>query len=96
MYRGAAEQSRNWVRKAKAHLELDLAGDAMKSKKGFYTCTNWKREVQKSISPLVSNTGSLVTMVKEKAAVLSNLFDSVFTGNCSSYTPQVGGSEDGN
>ena len=43
----------------------------------------------------MSNRGRLVTMDKEKAEVLNNCFALVFTGNCSSYTPQVDGLEAG-
>lgn len=44
----------------------------------------------------MSNISKLITTDEEKAKVLNNIFASVFTGNCSSYNPQVDGSEDRN
>ncbi|PKU45464.1 rna-directed dna polymerase from mobile element jockey-like [Limosa lapponica baueri] len=44
--------------------------------------------------PLMSKTGKLVTMDKEEAEVLNNVFVSVFTGNLSSHTSRVDGPQD--
>jgi len=38
------------VKKAKAQLELNLASDAKKNKKGFYRYLNQKRKDQEGIS----------------------------------------------
>ena len=54
----AAGRCRDGVRKAKAQLEVNLAGDT-KNKKGFYRYLNQKRKVQEEVSTLVSDTGKL-------------------------------------
>ena len=56
---------------AKSKLEWDLERGAKKNKKVSYRYVNQKRKVE-GVPPLVSNTGWLVTMDKEKAEVLSN------------------------
>jgi len=43
-------------------------------------------KVKESVPTLISKTGKLVIMDKEKAEVLNNFFASVFTGNLSSHT----------
>jgi len=47
------------------------------------------------VPPPGSNTCRPATTEKEKAEVLHNIFASVFTGNCSSHSHQVNGSEAG-
>ncbi|KAK4821003.1 hypothetical protein QYF61_010734 [Mycteria americana] len=48
-YRNTARLCRDGVRKAKAQLELNLAGNAKNNKKGFYRYVNQKRKVKESI-----------------------------------------------
>ena len=76
------------VRKAKIQLELNLARDAKKNKKGFYRCLNQKRKVQEGVPTLVSDTGRLKRTEKEKAEVLKSFFPLVFPdsspGTCES------------
>jgi len=69
----AAGRCRDGVRKAKAQLEVNLAGDT-KNKKGFYRYLSQKRKVPEGVPPLVSYTGRLVTADKEKAEVLTKFF----------------------
>ncbi|PKU32216.1 rna-directed dna polymerase from mobile element jockey-like [Limosa lapponica baueri] len=92
-YRDAAWLCRDGVRKAKAWLELHLARDT-KNKKGFYRYVSQKRKVKESVYPLMSKTRKLVTTDKEKAEVLSKFFVSVFPGNLSPHSSQVGGPQD--
>jgi len=49
-YRDAAWLCRDGVRKAKAHLKLNLARGA-KNKKSFYRYVNQKRKVKENIPP---------------------------------------------
>ncbi|PKU49591.1 rna-directed dna polymerase from mobile element jockey-like [Limosa lapponica baueri] len=80
-YRDVARLCRDEVREAKAQLELDLARDIKKNKKGFYRYINQKRKVKENVPPLLSSNGELVSTEEEKAEVLNNFFASVFTGN---------------
>ncbi|KFQ27244.1 hypothetical protein N331_08889, partial [Merops nubicus] len=79
---------RDKVRKAKVQLQLNLAKNTKKNKKGFYKYLNQKRKVKEGVSTLVINSGELVTWDEEQAKVLSNFFASVFTGNPSLHSPQ--------
>ena len=72
MYKEAVRLCSVAVRKAKAQLELNLARDAKKNKKGFYRYLNQNRKVQQGVPSLASDTGRLVTTDKEKAEVLNN------------------------
>jgi len=72
-----------------------LAKGEEENTKVFYMYINQKRKVQEGIPPKASNTGRLATMNKEKAEVFNNIFASVFTTDCSSHTPRVDRSKDG-
>ena len=89
MKHGHARLCRDGVRKAKALLELNLARDAKKNRKGFYRYLNQKSQVQEGIQPLASDIGKLVATDKEKAEVLINSFASVFSDNCLPHGPQM-------
>ncbi|KAK4827405.1 hypothetical protein QYF61_017810 [Mycteria americana] len=84
-YRDAARLCRDGVRKAKAQLELNLAGDAKNNNKGFYTYINQKRKVKENVPPLMNKNGDLASTDEEKAEVLNNFFASVFSGNRSPH-----------
>ena len=75
------------VRKAKAQLELNLAWDAKKNKKGFHRYLNQKRKVQGVLPPSVSDTGKLVTTDKEKDEVPKRFFASIISDNCLPHSP---------
>jgi len=49
-YKEAARLCRDWVRKADARLELHLARDTKKNKKGFYRYLNQKRKSGRAYS----------------------------------------------
>ncbi|KFQ15609.1 hypothetical protein N330_03315, partial [Leptosomus discolor] len=93
-YRHVARLYRDEVRKTMARLELNLARDEKKNRKGFYRYVNHKRKVKESVHTLISSNDELVTTDKEKAEVLYNLSASVFTGNLSPHSSQVNVSQD--
>ena len=66
------------MRKAKAHLELNLARD-VKKKKGFIKYISSKRKARDNVGPLLNEAGVLVTENAEKAELLNAFFASVFS-----------------
>uniref|UniRef100_A0A8B9FTL9 Reverse transcriptase domain-containing protein n=1 Tax=Amazona collaria TaxID=241587 RepID=A0A8B9FTL9_9PSIT len=88
-YRDVVREARDQVRKAKAHLELNLARDVKDNRKGFYRYIADKRQVRDTVGPLQKPSGELATLDLEKAEVLNDFFASVFTGKCSDHTTQV-------
>jgi len=74
-------------------LELNLTRVVKNNKKGYYRYFSQKRKVKESVPPPISKTGKLVIKDKERDEVLSNIFASVFTGNLSSHTSPVGGTQ---
>ncbi|KAK4810454.1 LOW QUALITY PROTEIN: hypothetical protein QYF61_004234 [Mycteria americana] len=85
-YRDMARECREGIRKAKAQMELNLAGDV---KEGFFQVHRTTKEDEGNCTPLMSKTGDLTTTDMEKAEVLNDFFASVFTGKCSSHAAQL-------
>jgi len=84
-----------WSQEGQGTDRAEFAKDANNNKKGFYRYVSQKRKVKESVTPLMSKTGELVTMDKEKAEVLNNIFASVFTGNLSPCPSPADGLQDG-
>ncbi|CAM5115729.1 unnamed protein product [Eretmochelys imbricata] len=89
-YKNIARGCRNEIRKAKSHLELQLARDVKSNKKGFFRYVSVKKKVKESVGPLLNEGGKLVTEDVEKASVLNAFFASVFTNKVSSQTTALG------
>uniref|UniRef100_A0A8C3H5H4 Reverse transcriptase domain-containing protein n=1 Tax=Chrysemys picta bellii TaxID=8478 RepID=A0A8C3H5H4_CHRPI len=89
-YKNIAQACRSEIRKAKSHLELQLARDVKSNKKGFYRYVSSKKKVKESVGPLLNEGGNLVTEDVEKANVLNDFFASVFTKKVSSQTAALG------
>ncbi|GAB0210180.1 mitochondrial enolase superfamily member 1 [Grus japonensis] len=92
-YRNVVRVCRDATRKAKAHLELKLAGDVKDNEKGFFKYISSKRKTRENVGPLLNEVGALVMEDTEKAELLNAFFASVFTakaGPQESQTLEVG------
>lgn len=78
------------VRKAKAHLELNVARDAKGNKKGFCKYLCGKRKTREIVGPQLNGAGALVTQDMGKAEVLNAFFTSK-TSLQESKTPEAAG-----
>ena len=66
------------MRKAKAHLELNLAMHVKDNKKDFFKYISSKRKTGDTVGPLLNKEGALVTQDAEKAELLNAAFALVF------------------
>ncbi|CAM4502766.1 unnamed protein product [Lepidochelys kempii] len=89
-YKNIARACRNDIRRAKSHLELQLARDVKSKKKGFFRYVGNKKKAKECVGPLLNEGGNLVTEDVEKANVLNAFFASVFTNKVSSQTAALG------
>ncbi|CAM4695697.1 unnamed protein product [Lepidochelys kempii] len=89
-YKNIARACRNDIRRAKSHLELQLARDVKSNKKCFFRYVGNKKKAKESVGPLLNEGGNLVTEDVEKANVLNAFFASVFTNKVSSQTAALG------
>ncbi|GAB0207675.1 mitochondrial enolase superfamily member 1 [Grus japonensis] len=69
--RDIVQACRDEVRKAKAHVELNLSRDVKDKKKGFHKYIEDKRKTRENVSPLLNEMGYLMTQDMEKAEVLN-------------------------
>lgn len=63
------------------------------SRKDIYRCASQKQKVKEGLCLPIISAGELVTLDKEKVE-LFNFLASIFNGNLSSHTSQVGGLQD--
>ncbi|CAM4497687.1 unnamed protein product [Lepidochelys kempii] len=89
-YKNIARACRSEIRKAKSHLELQLARDVKSNKKGFFRYVSNKKKIKESLGPLLNEGGNLVTEDVEKANVLNAFFASAFTNKGSSQPTALG------
>jgi len=88
-YRKVVRACRDAMRKAKAHLELNLARDVEDNKKGFFKYISSKRKTRENVGPLLDEMGALVTEEAEKAELLNAFFASVFTAKAGPQESQA-------
>jgi len=66
-YRNFVKACRDATRKAKVHLELNLARDVKDNKKGLFNYISSKRKAMENVRPLLNEVGALVMEDAEKA-----------------------------
>ncbi|GAB0208607.1 mitochondrial enolase superfamily member 1 [Grus japonensis] len=70
-YRNVVRICRDATGKAKAHLELNLAGEVKDNKKGFFKYISSKRTTRENVGPLLNEMGALVMEDAFFASVLT-------------------------
>ena len=88
-YRNMVRACRDATRKAKAHLELQLASDVKNNKKGFFNYISSKRKARDNVGPLLNEVGVLVTQDAEKTELLNAFFASVFSAKAGTQESQA-------
>jgi len=85
---GVQECCRDATRKAKAHLQLNLARDVKDSKKCFFKYISSKQKTRENVGPLLNEVGVLMMEDAEKAQLLNAFFASVFTAKANPQESQ--------
>jgi len=75
---------RDATRKAKVHLEMNLARGVKNNKKGFFNYISSKRKARDNVGPLLNEVGVLVTEDAEKAELLNYFYTWGRTTPCTS------------
>ena len=73
------KEAKDAVRKAKKKFEKNLAKDAKKNPKAFYTYLKSKTSNRQSVGPLQDEKGSTISDDEKQAEMLNHFFSSVFT-----------------
>ena len=84
-YRNVFRACTDVTRKAKAHVELNLARNVKNNKKGFFNYISSKRKTRDNVGPLLNEVGVLMMEDAAKAELLNACFSSVFSAK---FVPQ--------
>lgn len=73
-YKNVVRAFRVSVKKAKAHVKLNLAKDIKDNKNGFFKYMNSKRRTKDSVALLLNEVGALVSRDVENVEILNTFF----------------------
>jgi len=88
-YRNVVKACRDSMKKAKVHLELNLARGVKDNKKSFFKCISSKQKTKHNVGPLWTEVGALVMEDAEKAELLNAFFASVFSARADPQESQA-------
>jgi len=88
-YRSVVRACRDATRKAKVHLELNLARNVKDNKKGFFKYISSKWKTRENVGPLLNEVHALVMEDTEKVELLNAFFASVFSGKAGPQESQA-------
>ena len=80
---------RDATRKAKVHLEVNLARDVKDNKKSYFKYISSKRKTRNNVGPLLNEVSDLMTENIEKAELLNAFVASVFSAKTSPQESQA-------
>jgi hypothetical protein len=87
-YIRARNKAQRDCRKAKKKLEMNIANDAKRNPKAFWSYVKAKTSMKTGVGDLKKDDGTKTTSDQEKAEVLNNFFQSVFTFEDDSPLPE--------
>lgn len=87
-WRNVVRACRDAVRKAKAHLEFNLAKEVKDNKKSFFACVSSKNKTMENVGLLLSEVAAVVTGDAEEAEIQNAFLASVITTKTASRESQ--------
>jgi len=88
-YRNVVKACRDATRRAKVHVELNLARNVKDNRRGIFKYISSKWETRENVGLLLNEVGTLVMKDTETAELLNAFFASVFTAKAGPQASQA-------